>query len=615
MLTDQKKQLLHTQAQCQVQEVSARLERKLGEESVALESLRQLLRQPATADRVVQQALLPIREAACEQAGLLMESPYFVQCDLKFRDEAQVKTFYFAKFSRPDEQIFSWVSPISSIRYEPLGEVTYRLPDGSSKSATMIRKDQFMIVKRRILFMASESTAYERTLVYQDYFSNRKSSFALTDIVAQMEKAQDQVIRAPATGPLLLSGPAGSGKTTLALHRLAYLAQSPETAERFTAISMLVLVQDASSREYFTELLPSLGIHHVVIETFAQWAISILPSLGSVTIRDTHATERETQEWYECEKRRVLDQSLPQLAAKESAWSYLDRLFRAELSQEALSLWSIQKADKALDRFDLTLLLAAWKLRHGSLIRERKVMVRGARGALKEHLRQEILRYSTIVLDEIQNYLPQQITLVRSCIDPNTRALLYVGDLAQQTKIGTIRDWKEVDEVFTDSQRVQLHTVYRNTRQILEYIQRRGYKVSIPDRALDGELVEEMRVTDLAEARVVLIQRLDQGASDQRLIGVLAPDEGFVRYLAQTQAKRKGNIRYLTFQQAQGVEFAEVIVILPSNWLEIRPKGDIPSAWQAEQRRIRSDLQYVAFTRAMTRLCVIEIANSSIPTR
>ena len=45
----------------------------------------------------------------------------------------------------------------------------------------------------------------------------------------QMEKAQDQVIRAHHAGPLVISGPAGSGKTTLALHRVAFLTQSPET--------------------------------------------------------------------------------------------------------------------------------------------------------------------------------------------------------------------------------------------------------------------------------------------------------------------------------------------------------------------------------------------------
>jgi DNA helicase IV len=606
MLTDQQKQALHQAAQTQVTEVCSRLAVKKEEEGKTLEKLRVLLRQSASIDRIAQQALLPIREAAYDQAALLTDAPYFTQCDLLFPGETEPRVFLFAKFSRPDEQIFSWISPVASIRYEALGDVSYRLPDGTSKQAKLVRKDQFMIVKQKILFMSSEAETYARTLVYQDYFSNRKSTFALTDIVAQMEKAQDAVIRAPASGPLLLSGPAGSGKTTLALHRLAYLAQSPETAERFTEASMLVLVQDASSRDYFTELLPSLGIHHVVIETFSQWAMSVLPSLGSVTIRDTHTPQREQQEWYECEKRRALDQILPVFSAKDSSWNYLERLYVPLLSPQALTLWRAQKADKALDRFDLTLLLQAWKTRHGSLLRERKVMVRGTRGVLTERTRQDILRYSTIVLDEIQNYLPHQITLVRSCIDPNTRALLYVGDLAQQTRIGTLRDWKEVGETFLESQRVQLQTVYRNSRQILEYIRDRGYSVSIPERAATNEPVQELPTTSLKETYKVLRDWLGAIPRDERLIGIITPDEALLAEL-QNQQFSHPNVRYLTFQQAQGVEFSDVAVVYPSDWLKIAPQPEIPAAWQEEQKRVRSDLLYVAFTRAMNRLCVIQV--------
>lgn len=604
MLTDQDKKALHQAAQAQVEEVCARLLQTHLQEGKAVEELEALLRRPANQDRPVQQALLSIRQATYEQTGLLSEAPYFTQCDLLFPDESLPRTYYFSKFSAPDEQIFSWVSPIASIRYEPIGALKYRLPDGTVRSATLIRKNQFMIVKRKILFLSSEASEYERTLVYQDYFSSRKSTFALTDIVAQMEKAQDAVIRAPAQGPLLLSGPAGSGKTTLALHRLAYLAQSPETAEQYSAASMLVLVQDASSRDYFTELLPALGIHHVVIETFSQWALSILPALGTLEVRDTHTAVREEQEWYEYEKRQALNVALPVLSAKASVWTYLDAFYRTQLSSTALRLWTMQKTDHVLDRFDITLLLLAWKARHGGLVRERRMMVRGARGVLSEKIRQEQLRYSTIVLDEIQNYLPQQISLVRSCIDPNTRALLYVGDLAQQTKIGTIRAWTEVGARFLDSQRVQLQTVYRNSRQILEYIQRQGYTVSIPARANTSEEVMESTHRTRAEARQVAAEWVTRTPEDGRLVGVLAPDEETLKEL-RAYPMQHPNVRLLTFQQAQGVEFSDVVVVLPASWLAIPIRQDAPLAWLAEQRRIRADLLYVAYTRAMSRLRVI----------
>lgn len=603
MLTEIEKRDIHQTAQQHVSETCERLHDKAQTEGDALKQLRVLLRQPSGPDRLVQQALLPMREAAFEQTTLLSDSPYFVSCTIQFKGE-EPSVFYFAKFSRTDEQIFSWISPIASIRYEPLGNVAYKLPDGTEREGIMTKRDQFMIVKRQILFLASEATDYERTLIYQDYFSRRKSSFTLTDIVAQMEQAQDAVIRAPSKGPLLLSGPAGSGKTTLALHRLAYLAQSPETSEQFTATSMLVLVQDASSKAYFSELLPSLGIHNVTIETFSDWALSILPNVTSVIVQDLHTTDRAAQERYEFEKRTFLRQSSPMLQSQESPWSYLSRCYRSNFSPTSLSLWNEQKAKHTLDRFDLTLLLVGLKARFGRILKERTVTTRTTRGILKEQVRQELMRYSTIILDEVQNYLPTQIELIRSCIDPNTRAMVYVGDLAQQTKIGTIRDWREVGEELLDSQRVLLRTVYRNSRQILEYIQSRGYQVSIPEKASEGPTVEHRSADSSDRALAELTAWLSRRSADQGILGVLVPTE-LLRQKVIAQLGERVQVQIMTFQMAQGVEFADVVILLPSDW-NTSVDQRMEDAWKEELARIRKDLLYVALTRAMNQLIVIE---------
>lgn len=66
-----------------------------------------------------------------------------------------------------------------------------------------------------------------------------------------MEKAQDQVIRASHKGSLVIGGPAGSGKTTLALHRVAYLTQAPETSEFYPTKSIIVFVQDTGTKITF----------------------------------------------------------------------------------------------------------------------------------------------------------------------------------------------------------------------------------------------------------------------------------------------------------------------------------------------------------------------------
>jgi len=204
----------------------------------------------------------------------LYPSPYFTRCEFEINGENKI--MYFAKFSFSDEKIYSWITPAATLRFENPGTASYTRPDGQIQSGILHSKDQCMIVDGRLIFLSTESTTNPRELIYQENFTRQKSGFILPEVVEQMEKAQDQIVRAPYRGPFLISGPAGSGKTTMALHRVAYLMQSPETAELFTPEAILVLVQDTSTKEYFSHLLPELGIRGVGIITFSEWALSIL---------------------------------------------------------------------------------------------------------------------------------------------------------------------------------------------------------------------------------------------------------------------------------------------------------------------------------------------------
>ena len=228
------------------------------------------------ADQMVESIVMANGKKRIEEFGQLSGSPYFVRCDILFQNDEQEASIYFAKFGFDAESIYSWVAPASVMRFEKPGEVSYRRPDGMVQKARLLRKDQFMIVDGKIKFLSSESIDMPRELIYEEYFSSRKSGFMLPEIVSQMEKAQDQVIRANHVGPFLISGPAGSGKTTLALHRVAYLVQSPDLSKLYPSKSIAVFVQDNGTKEYFSQLLPELGIDDVSITTFSEWAFQIL---------------------------------------------------------------------------------------------------------------------------------------------------------------------------------------------------------------------------------------------------------------------------------------------------------------------------------------------------
>ncbi|NUP09421.1 MAG: ATP-binding domain-containing protein [Polyangiaceae bacterium] len=92
----------------------------------------------------------------------------------------------------------------------------------------------------------------------------------LPEIAALLDPRQFELISKPDTGLVVIQGGAGSGKTTIGVHRLAYLAY--QNKQRFTPDKMLVVVGSPALRAYIGEMLPSLGIYGLPIETYSEWA-------------------------------------------------------------------------------------------------------------------------------------------------------------------------------------------------------------------------------------------------------------------------------------------------------------------------------------------------------
>jgi DNA helicase-2/ATP-dependent DNA helicase PcrA len=99
----------------------------------------------------------------------------------------------------------------------------------------------------------------------------------LPAIAAMLDAAQFELITRPGTGLVAIQGSAGSGKTTVGLHRAAYLASADP--RRFRPERMLVIVPNEALRHYVGRVLPSLGVEGVAIGTFARFARRIVPDL------------------------------------------------------------------------------------------------------------------------------------------------------------------------------------------------------------------------------------------------------------------------------------------------------------------------------------------------
>lgn len=548
-----------------------------------------------TRDKIL--AHFAIRE---DQLNQLSPSPYFVRCDVS-AGGGETKPFYFAKFPFMEQSIFSWMSPAARLRFSDIGETSYQLQDGTVRKGELKRKDQFMIVGGKIVFMTSESDTYGRTLVYQEKLSQKKAGFMLPEIVERMERAQDDVIRAPAQGSFLIAGPAGSGKTTLAFHRIAYLLQSPDTASKFSSKNVIVFVQDEGTKAYFSKLLPDLGIHDVFVTTFGEWAMERLAIVDVSFLRRPNGVD-DVVDAYEHRKCIALRSEIVIEKKSKDIFKTLEHIYSSVFLDSDLARFKQQVADRELDRFDLTLLLRLNRDANGPFEKQEEYLIQKKNFVVTRKTRSVPLVYSLVVVDEAQNYLPEQVTLLKTCISTDTQAMLYVGDLGQQVLLGTMRNWSHAGEDFASGQKVQLEKVYRNTKAILSYISSLGFDVSVPEGLREGISVTD-EVCASVEEELEMIRKTIDSKDAQTQIGILSPSADYLNVYREVFRERS-NVHVLTIHESQGVEFDEVYLVgVPSNYLV--ETQSISEEFAKERLKIKRDLIYVALTRAMEHVSIL----------
>lgn len=548
------------------------------------------------ADQMVQHTLTMYNQKRLEELVSLLPSPYFVRCEVELEGKGK-DVMYFAKFPFTEKSIYWWVAPAAAIRFENPGEFSFTKYDGTVQRGKLVRKDNFLIVDGKLVFFATESVSAPRELIFQEHFTTRKQGFVLPEIVAQMEKAQDQVVRIPYQGPFVITGPAGSGKTTLALHRIAFLAQSPETADKFRGSSVLVLVQDKGTQAYFSQVLPELGITDVHITTFGDWAKEIL-ALGELVTIVTQYGEQVNADSYAWKKLSVVESGTVPVWGT-SVWASLESVYTRYFSETELEIWRHQKKEKVLDRYDVTLLLSAYREKFGTLEKKETYIVPKKNGGLERKTKKFSMVYSLILVDEFQNYLPQQLKLIRSCINRESESMVYVGDKAQQIYIGTLREWEQIGEKIPEERQVVLQKVYRNTKEILHYIASLAYPVRIPEQVKSGAEVEEIVGNEEEQKRAV--EKII-AENPEKLIAIIAQERKDLEIYEALRNEK--HVHVMTMIASQGVEF-DVVCVVGVHVNMFRVNKNFSPEQQAQLRTIHRDVLYVGLTRAREQLFVL----------
>ena len=459
-----------------------------------------------------------------------------------------------------------------------------------------------------------------------------RATKSLPDIAALIDPEQFELITAEQKGVLVIRGSAGSGKTTVALHRIAYLWF--ENKARFRPEKVMFIVWGRAMRDYVSHVLPGLGVFGVKVKTWSQWSRQMVknhfPILPTTMNQDTPDVVRRIKLHVSTERRLVEHvRNTPNLPASiEQAvedWAHVltdvrgirevvspyddqlgyQRAMRWLTEQtRSMSEWleKVVEADARLDTEDDALLLRAYQLRVG------KLRERGSPISL-----------SHLAIDEVQDFSPIEIMVLLDICDAS-QCVTLAGDtrqhISQSAGFSSWQDFLSGLKIKTTALNT-LEVSYRSTHPITRFALRLldDHQEPPPRTTRDGPpveffqfsdhgacvafLAEELRKLQSAEplANVALLMA-NTKLADMYYDGLSDAEVHQVRRVLNQKFAFSPGIDIVEVDQVKGLEFDYVIIVEAS-------------AFHYPDTSHHRRLLHVAATRAVHQLWLTSCATPS----
>lgn len=224
-------------------------------------------------ERYVKEEAYRTIDKRLKEFNILKDSPYFGKITFTEEDEG-AEDIYIGRFGMTREEdyepvIIDWRAPVASLFYKgTLGESSYISPQGEIEANLLGRRQ--IVAKKGELKGIFDSALDVKDDILQMVLT-KNSEDKLKDIVMTIQEEQDNIIRAPKNKVVVVNGVAGSGKTTIALHRVSYLLYN--NRKQF-GDKVLVLGPNDIFMDYIAQVLPSLGEEGGITQTtFQNFAI------------------------------------------------------------------------------------------------------------------------------------------------------------------------------------------------------------------------------------------------------------------------------------------------------------------------------------------------------
>jgi DNA helicase-2/ATP-dependent DNA helicase PcrA len=422
----------------------------------------------------------------------------------------------------------------------------------------------------------------------------------LREITGLIDPAQFELIARPAAGFLAIRGTAGSGKTTVALHRVACLSWADPGLD---GPDTLFVVFSPALRRYVEHVLPALGVTRVAITTFHEWAAELrrrhFPALPTAQRDDAPAevqrlklhgalgaalalqvrrvpgpasAAQALEDWASALSDEAL---LREVTAREAPGAFGEAAiarcvdWQRRRNEELLAqLAGDREAEAALEPEDDPVLLRAWQLRVGPLLgRDRRP-----------------LRYRHLAIDEVQDFSPLEVGVLLGCLG-EPASLTLAGDVQQQlSPNGGFSSWSgflaglDLPGTALETLRVS----YRSTREIVAFAHALLGDLRAEDApplaTRSGPPVELFRFTDRGQCVVFLVDVLRELAQREprATVALLTPsrelsrlyhrglddaDVPRVRRVADQDFSFLPGIEVTEVEQAKGLEFDYVVLL------------------------------------------------------
>lgn len=591
----------------------------------------------------------------------ILAIPYFGRIDfLEKKENSKVMPIYIGihTFYDPESRatlIHDWRAPVSSMFYDhELGEAGYRSPSGEIKGVISLKR-QYRIRGGKMEFMIESALTVHDDILQKELSSNADDK--MKNIVATIQREQNRIIRNEDIRTLIIQGVAGSGKTSIALHRIAYLLYT--FRDSISSKDILIISPNKVFSDYISNVLPELGEETVPETSMEQILSGVLEhkykyqtyfglvnellekpssslidriaykaSFGFISELDKFILHIENTYFKAADVKLTKYITIPAPFIEEQYLRFnrypIRRRFDA-MADYMLDMLKIQyaftvtTAGRNLLKKEIRLMFAGnndiqvykdffkwtnnpgmFKMRKGHTLEYSDLAPLAYLHLALEGNGNQPFRVKHLLIDEMQDYSPIQYKVIQKLF-PCRKTVL--GDAGQSVNPYGSSTAETIQKSLTASEIMKLCKSYRSTFEITDFAQKIHPNAELEPVARHGEKPQILQFGSAVEELSGIMGLISTyRKSGYKSLGIICKTEQQARKMADMLKSYANDISFLSSQSSA---FVQGIVITSAHMAKGLEFDEVIIP-QTDERNYRSEIDksmlYVAVTRAMHHL-------------